>query len=103
MSLRPPGKYSHPSQDTGFNVLEHEMLAEMAVSLGRAGQRAEEALALLRNHQGDADGRTRLLKATARAVHAYFIQRELCGLRRHDDVIRDLAIPKEVLVRLGAM
>lgn len=103
MSLRPPGKYSHPSQETGFNVLEHEMLAEMAVSLGRAGQRAEEALALLRDHQGDEATRPKLLKAAARAVHAYFIQRELCCLRRHDDVIRDLAIPKEVLVRLGAM
>ncbi len=103
MSLRPPGRYSHPSQETGFNVLEHEMLAEMAVSLGRAGQRAEETLALLRDHQGDEAKRQKLLKDAARAVHAYFIQRELCGLRRHDDVIRDLAIPKGVLVRLGAM
>jgi hypothetical protein len=39
----------------------------------------------------------------AQAVYAYFIQRELCGLRRHRDVIREYAIPDEVLARLGAM
>ena len=41
-------------------------------------------------------------KDAADAVYAFFIQRELCGLRRHDAVIRDLRIPREVLVRLGA-
>lgn len=40
--------------------------------------------------------------AAADAVHAYFIQREFCGLRRHDGVIREYGIPREVLVRLGA-
>ena len=29
-------------------------------------------------------------------------QRELCGLRRHGEIIRELAIPDEVLARLGA-
>ncbi|WP_348639918.1 DUF6665 family protein, partial [Mesorhizobium sp. M7A.F.Ca.US.001.04.1.1] len=32
----------------------------------------------------------------------YFIQRELCGLRKHDAVIREYNIPKAVLARLGA-
>jgi len=43
-----------------------------------------------------------LLKKTAEAVYAWFIQRELCGMRRHDSLIRDYAIPREVLARLGA-
>ena len=43
-----------------------------------------------------------LLTAFCSAVYAYFIQRELCGLRRHHDVIREYRIPAEVLVRLGA-
>ena len=43
-----------------------------------------------------------LLKRAAEAVYAYFIQRELCGMRRHQDVIREYRIPNEVLVRLGA-
>ncbi|MFU0507104.1 DUF6665 family protein [Pseudaminobacter sp. NGMCC 1.201702] len=102
MSLRPPRNIHGPSFDTGINVLEHEMLAEKAASLGRAGGHAEACLARLREHQGDAAERRELLKNAAAAVHAYFIQRELCGLRRHDDVIRDLDIPNQVLVRLGA-
>jgi hypothetical protein len=102
MSLRPPSQRGTGKQ-TGVDVLGHELAEEMAVSLGRAGRRAEQALVRLRDHNGTAEKRVVLLKAAAESVHAYFIQRELCGLRRHDDVIRDYAIPREVLVRLGAM
>ena len=51
---------------------------------------------------GEEPERTVLLKEAAEAVYAYFIQREICGMRRHQDVIREYAIPNEVLVRLGA-
>ena len=78
------------------------MLAEKAAALGRAGERVGAALARLNAHSGDPGQRIVLLKAAADAVYAYFIQRELCGYRRHDDVIREFAIPREVLVRLGA-
>ena len=74
----------------------------MASALGRAGRKVEATLARLQQHAGDGDEREALLKAAADAVYAYFIQRELCGLRRHDDVIRDYAIPRAVLARLGA-
>jgi len=83
-------------------ALEHEMLAEKAASLGRAGEQAAHALARLKAHSGDEAARARLLRAAAVAVHQWFIQRELCGLRRHDEVIRELAIPRAVLARLGA-
>ena len=104
MPLHPPRRISGSSApESGINVLEHELLAEMAASLGRAGERAEICLARLRQVSRESpDERARLLKEAAAAVHAYFIQRELCGLRRHDDVIRDLEIPNQVLVRLGA-
>ena len=46
--------------------------------------------------------RAALVRAAAEAVYAYFVQRELCGLRRHDDVIREYGIPREVLVQAGA-
>jgi hypothetical protein len=49
----------------------------------------------------DAPERENALKQVASAVYAYFIQRELCGMRRHQDVIREYRIPAEVLVRLG--
>ncbi|WP_432287388.1 DUF6665 family protein [Aminobacter sp. BA135] len=100
-SVRPPSILSNRSEQT-LNVLEYELLAEKAAALGRAGERVGEALGKLNKHQGDAEQRRVLVKAAADAVYAYFIQRELCGLRRHDDAIRDYAIPREVLVRLGA-
>lgn len=61
-------------------------------------------MAALNAHDGVAgpERRVVLLREAAKAVHAYFIQRELCGLRRHDDVIREMGIPRAVLVRLGA-
>jgi hypothetical protein len=103
MSLRPPGKFSQPSvREDDFDALGYEILAEKAASLGRAGRRAESSLAKLRNHDGKGDERLALIRDAAEAVYAYFIQRELCGFRRHDDVIREFAIPKEVLARLGA-
>jgi hypothetical protein len=88
--------------DSGLDLLGHEILAEKAAALGRAGAKVEESLRRLRESQGEGASRNALLKSAAEAVHAYFIQRELCGLRRHDSVIRELAIPGAVLARLGA-
>jgi hypothetical protein len=103
MTLRPPGQNSGSrSGQTGVDVLDYELMAEKAASLGRAGHYAERYLRQLRDYEGNAEGRAALLKKTAEAVYAWFIQRELCGLRRHDSLIREYSIPKEVLVRLGA-
>jgi len=88
--------------DSGLDLLGHEILAEKAAALGRAGEKARVSLAKLREHPKEAEGREALLKAAAEAVHAYFIQRELCGFRRHDTIIREYEIPRAVLVRLGA-
>jgi len=89
------------AQESALDLLGHEILAEKAAALGRAGQRVEEILAKLREN-GEGGDRNRLLKEAAEAVHGYFIQRELCGLRKHDAVIREYDIPRAVLVRLGA-
>ncbi|WP_274426545.1 DUF6665 family protein [Chelativorans sp. YIM 93263] len=104
--LRPPAKSgSSAAPHTGVAELDYELAGEMAGALGRAGRRAEVSLARLAACDDVASERERrkeLLQEAAEAVHAYFIQRELCGLRRHDDVIRGLAIPRAVLARLGA-
>ena len=102
MSVRMPSNFGQSSaQESALDLLGHEILAEKAAALGRTGQRVEETLKKLReNHEQDQ--RARLLKEAAAAVHAYFIQRELCGLRRHESVIREYDIPRAVLVRLGA-
>jgi hypothetical protein len=88
--------------DSGLDLLGHEILAEKAAALGRAGEKVRMTLARLKAHSEDAEGRETALKAAAEAVHAYFIQRELCGLRRHEPIIREYEIPRAVLARLGA-
>lgn len=102
-TLRPPSAYagSGTAPDPPW-LLDYEIAAEKASSLGRAGRRVEEALAELRGFDGEPASRLPLLKEAAEAVYAYFIQRELCGMRRHQDLIREYQIPNEVLVRLGA-
>lgn len=102
MSVRMPSNFGQSSaQESALDLLGHEILAEKAAALGRTGQRVEETLKKLRENR-EQDQRARLLKEAAAAVHAYFIQRELCGLRRHESVIREYDIPRAVLVRLGA-
>ena len=73
-----------------------------AFSLGIAGKRVEAAMAALNASAPDDAAREARLKAAAVAVHHYFIQRELMGMRRHHGVIREYGIPRAVLARLGA-
>ncbi len=103
MALRLPGGNDLSTRGrTGLEVLDYELVSEMATALGAAGRKVEEVMERLHAHKGDGESRKALLKAAADAVYAYFIQRELCGLRRHHDVIREYRIPNEVLARLGA-
>ena len=92
--------------DAGLSVLQDELLAEKASSLGHHGRLVERAMAALRAFDaapGDPEERKRLLRKAAREVWAFFVQRELCGFRDQKEVIREYGIPGEVLVRLGAI
>jgi len=80
-------------------MLEHEIMAERASSLGDAEQQVVKAITALASAVGDRAAR---LAEAQKAVWQYFVQRELCGFRRHAEVIRDLNIPPEVLNGLGA-
>lgn len=97
-----PRKFAGSANTAGQNPLDYEILGEKAAALGRAGGRAQSCVARLNRTAPDDAQRPRLLREAAEAVYAYFIQRELCGLRRHDDIVREWRIPREVLVRLGA-
>lgn len=91
---------------SGFGPIEAEVMAEKASSLGYHGRQVEQAMAALRafdEGRGSREERVVLLRAAARAVWKYFVQREACGMRDHRDAIRLYGIPGEVLVRLGAM
>lgn len=100
MSFRPPQSYlDNAAGKSPLNVLEYELMAERADSLGRAGLKAEAALARL-GAAAD-DDREALLDAAAREVYALFIQREICGLKNGRDVVARYGIPGAVLARLG--
>ena len=93
--------------DAAFDLLEADVLAEKASSLGHHGRLVEQAMAALRAHDaspgGDPEERLVLVRKAARVVWAFLVQRELCGLRDQKQIIRDYGIPGEVLVRLGAI
>lgn len=102
---------SHPLRDSlelirtvkpeaGQSALEGEILAEKAASLGLAERRVIKAMADVKVKTADNEG---ALAFAREAVWAYFVQRELNGFRKHQDVIRDLGITGEVLRGLGAI
>lgn len=102
MSLRPPkslAKVINP--ETGLSMVEAEMLAESATSLGHHGRKVEKALKALA--AADDASRPALKRKAARAVWEYFIQRELCGMRDHRLIIREMGIPPEILNLMGAV
>lgn len=106
MSLRPPSGYSGSRSGSGHgpagfaSPVDHEIANEKAIAIGRAGDKVQESLRMLA--EAPDDRREEKLMEAARAVHAYFIQRELCGMRKHAGVIREYGIPRAVLARLGA-
>lgn len=93
--------------ETGMNVLDYELAQQKAQTLGDMGQQAEIALAKLRAFEaegrgsGDPAGLERLRDEAAEKVWALMIQRELCGLRHWEQVVKAYAIPREVLNRMG--
>lgn len=89
-----------------FSSIESEVMGEKASSLGHHGRQVEKAMAALKAFDaapGTPEERVVLLKAAAREVWKFLVQRELCGLRDQKEVIRQYGIPPEVLVRLGAI
>lgn len=102
MSLRPPKNFaSNRNQTTEMSPIQGEILAETASSLGHQGRKVEKALAGLAEAE-DADRETQTY-AAAREVWAYFIQRELCGMRDHRLIIREMGIPQSVLNLMGSV
>lgn len=83
--------------EAGTAAIENEIMAEHASSMGAAEAKVKARLVAL---EAGEDG---ALSQAQAAVWAYFVQRELCGFRRHADVIRDLGIPGSVLAGLGAV
>ncbi|MCB1517530.1 MAG: hypothetical protein KDJ19_07950 [Hyphomicrobiaceae bacterium] len=87
---------------SGFDPtgLKLEIAGEMAGALGDQGRKAASAINAL--EVASDDERETHLDRAAYAVWAFFIQRELCGMRNHRDIIAELNVPDEVLRRMGS-
>ena len=102
MSLKPPSNVFKRVRDIrAGSSLETEVAAEQAAALGRAGQKVADALRAYRNSIGTEEI-AKVRQAAVDATFAFLVQRETIGLRDHRNVISDLAIPPEILRRLGA-
>jgi len=92
--------FSGNALEGGHAVLEHEIMGERASSLNAAEQRVAKTMDALR--AADPDSKADALAEARKAVWAYFVQRELIGFKRHQDVISAFGITREVLNGLGA-
>jgi hypothetical protein len=108
MAVRIPLSLSTGFQpESGWSVLDYELREQKAHTLGTLSGQVEQALAALRAFDAEAHGpagehrRRALLDDAADRVWAFMIQRELCGLRNWEAVVKDYAIPREVLNRVG--
>lgn len=107
MSLKPPHLLKRQSPlDGGVGILDGEIIAEMAASLGRAGRALEAALDALatfdRDGVVDDDARETLLHDAATKAWALLTQYELCGLSTQTNLVQRYRIPDDVMVRVGA-
>ena len=97
MGVRPPKLLWRPPPKAAVDVLGDEILAEKAATLGRLYQRLETALAALSAAPTD----DALLDHAGEALWHFVIQRELCGFRNTDAVLREIGVPPAVRLRMG--
>jgi len=99
---------------SGWDVLQYEIRAEQAATIGRLAQDLQDALDALdsfdrRVSSGKtaADGRdrqrTRLVDAAAYALWNFVVQRDCSGFRFTEQVLEDYAVPAEVRAKMGAV
>jgi hypothetical protein len=92
---------------SGVDVLEHELLQEKVATLARMGAKLNTALEALAAHdaahpkRADDAERAELVAAAGEALWYYVVQREVCGLRDTDAVLRGLGVPREVQLKMG--
>lgn len=93
----------------GVATLQDEIVQERAAALGRTTRAFEEALAaFVRSNDEAAPGgrerearRERLLDRAGEALWHFVVQREACGLRNTEAVLRELGVPPAVRLRMG--
>jgi hypothetical protein len=97
MGVRPPKLLWRPPPKPAVDLVGEEILAEKASTLGRLSHRLETALAALTAAPEDED----LLDRAGEALWYFVIQRELCGFRNTDAMLRELGVLPAVRLRMG--
>ncbi|HEU0016043.1 MAG TPA: DUF6665 family protein [Longimicrobium sp.] len=88
--------------------IQAEIAQEKAAALGGMAGRLEDALRRLEEHAAanhphdEPDVRDRLIATAAEALWYYVVQREACGLRDTEQVLRHYRVPRNVYLRMGA-
>ena len=99
---------------TGWDVLQHEIREEQAATIGRLARDLQAALDALDSFDRQASSgtmaadrrgrqRARLVDAAADALWHFVVQRECCGLRATEQLLKDYAVPAEVRAKMGAV
>ena len=89
-----------------MDLLEYELVQEKAATLTRVFKRLQAALDALAAYDrepraDEAGARDERVAAAGEALWYYVIQREVCGLRDSEAVMRQLGVPREVRLRMG--
>jgi hypothetical protein len=105
MSLKPPGILAARPAAPALAALDAEMLQEKAATLGRLTRAFERALAdyLALSASRSEERRERLCSEAAEALWRFVVQREACGLRNTEAVLREYCVPAAVRLRMGTI
>ncbi len=95
-----------PLPSRNVESVQAEIAQEKAAALSRIAARLHEALNHLEEFESlpqpcDQAQRTHLVAAAGEALWYYIIQREACGLRDVESVLREFRVPREVHLRMG--
>lgn len=108
MVFRPPRSLGVRPADVALDALQQEIAQEKASTLGRLTREFETALAALLEFDAtslpQAEGRRQeRLDAAAEALFWFVVQREACGLRNTEAVLREYKVPAALRLRMGVV
>lgn len=106
MSVRPPKTYSAQQTDPITAALEQEILGEKIGTLSRLNKKLEAALKRIPVQEEEQTEERQLIRQlrVAEAGEALWhvtIQRELCGLLKHQAYFDEMGVPRDVRLSCG--
>jgi hypothetical protein len=99
--MRVPNRSLARLSERNVDSVQAEIAQEKAASLGRASTRLTDAMERLEALGPAAADRAEAVAAAGEALWYYVVQREACGLRDVESVLRDFRVPREVYLRMG--